>query len=46
MRIVVTGEEAMAERWPDTPVLTIQRIEVLQTNAIPKVYYPSPRQRG
>jgi uncharacterized protein YgiM (DUF1202 family) len=45
MRIVVTGEEAMAERWPDTPVLTIQRIEVLQTNAIPKVYYPSPRQR-
>ena len=46
MRIIVTGEEAMAERWPDTPVLTIQRIEVLQTNAIPKVYYPSPRQRG
>ena len=45
MRIVVTGEEALAERWPDTPVLTIQRIEVLQTNAIPKVYYPSPRQR-
>ena len=46
MRIVVTGEEAMAERWPDTPVLTIQRIEVLQTNAIPNVYYPSPRQRN
>src|SRR5208283_1031173 len=32
MRIIVTGEEAMAERWPDTPVLTIHRIEVLQTN--------------
>jgi uncharacterized protein YgiM (DUF1202 family) len=45
MRIVVTGEEAMAERWPDTPLLTIQRIEVLETNATPKVYYPSPRQR-
>jgi uncharacterized protein YgiM (DUF1202 family) len=45
MRIVVTGEEALAERWPDTPLLTIQRIEVLQTNAIPKVYLPSPRQR-
>jgi uncharacterized protein YraI len=45
MRIVVTGEEALAERWPDTPLLTIQRIEVLATNAIPKVYYPSPRQR-
>jgi uncharacterized protein YgiM (DUF1202 family) len=44
MRIVVTGEEALAERWPDTPLLTIQRIEVLATNATPKVYYPSPRQ--
>jgi uncharacterized protein YgiM (DUF1202 family) len=45
MRIVVTGEEALVERWPDTPLLTIQRIVVLETNAIPKVYYPSPRQR-
>jgi uncharacterized protein YgiM (DUF1202 family) len=45
MRIVVTGAEGLAERWPDTPVLTIQRIEVLETNAIPNVYYPSPRQR-
>jgi uncharacterized protein YgiM (DUF1202 family) len=45
MRIVVTGEEALVERWPDTPLLTIQRIQVLETNAIPKVYYPSPRQR-
>ena len=44
MRIIVTGAEGLAERWPDTPVLTIQRIEVLETNAIPKVYYPSPRQ--
>jgi uncharacterized protein YraI len=45
MRIIVTGEEALVERWPDTPLLTIQRIQVLETNAIPKVYYPSPRQR-
>ncbi len=45
MRIIATGEEAMAERWPDTPVLTIQRIEVLQTNTTQKVYYPAPRQR-
>ena len=45
MRIIVTGEEGLAERWPETPVLTIHRIEVLETNAIPKVYYPSPRQR-
>lgn len=46
MRIVATGEEAMAERWPDTPVLTIQRIEVLQTNTTQKIYYPAPRQRN
>jgi uncharacterized protein YgiM (DUF1202 family) len=45
MRIIVTGEESLAERWPNTPLLTIQRIEVLETNAIPKVYYPSPRQQ-
>jgi uncharacterized protein YgiM (DUF1202 family) len=45
MRIVVTGEEGLAERWGSTPLLTIQRIVVLETNAVPKVYYPSPRQR-
>ncbi len=44
MRIIATGEEAMAERWPNTPVLTIQRIEVLQTNTTQKIYYPAPRQ--
>lgn len=46
MRIVVTGEESIAERWTNTPLLTIQRIIVLETNAVPKVYYPSPRQSG
>ena len=46
MRIIVTGAEGLAERWPETPVLTIHRIEVLETNAIPKAYYPTPRQRG
>ena len=45
MRIVVTGEESLAARWPNTPVLTVQNIVVLETNAVPKVYYPSPRQR-
>ena len=45
MRIIVTGEEGLAERWTNTPVLTIHRIEVLETNAVPKVYYPTPRQR-
>jgi uncharacterized protein YgiM (DUF1202 family) len=45
MRIVVTGEEGLQKRWNETPVLLIQRIVVLETNAIPKVYYPTPRQR-
>jgi uncharacterized protein YgiM (DUF1202 family) len=45
MRIVVTGEEGLAQRWNNTPLLTIQSIMVIETNAIPKVYYPSPRQR-
>jgi hypothetical protein len=34
MRIVVTGEEGLQKRWQDTPVLTIQRIVVLETNAL------------
>jgi len=43
MRIVVTGPEGLAERWPDTPVLTIQRIVVIDTNAVPQRIYGSPR---
>ena len=30
MRIIVTGEESLDERWPNTPVLTIQRIQVTE----------------
>jgi uncharacterized protein YgiM (DUF1202 family) len=45
MLIDVTGAESIAERWTNTPLLTIQRIVVLNTNVIPKVYLPSPRQR-
>jgi uncharacterized protein YgiM (DUF1202 family) len=30
MRIIVTGEEALDERWPNIPVITIQRIQVLE----------------
>ncbi len=30
LRIIVTGEEALDERWPNTPVITIQRIQVLE----------------
>jgi uncharacterized protein YgiM (DUF1202 family) len=46
MRIIVTGEEGMAKRWDETPLLTIQRIVVIDTNAVPKVYLPTPRQRN
>jgi uncharacterized protein YgiM (DUF1202 family) len=30
LHIIVTGEESLAERWKDTPVLTIQRILVVE----------------
>ena len=30
LRIIVTGEEALDDRWGNTPVLTIQRIQVLE----------------
>jgi len=30
LHIVVTGEEGLDERWPNTPVLTIQEITVLE----------------
>jgi uncharacterized protein YgiM (DUF1202 family) len=29
LRVLVIGEEGLDERWPNTPVLTIQKIEVL-----------------
>jgi hypothetical protein len=30
LRIVVTGEEKLSQRWHHTPVLTIQRIQVVK----------------
>lgn len=30
LHIIVTGEEALDERWPNTPVLTIQKIQVVE----------------
>jgi len=30
LRIIVTGEESLDERWGNTPVITIQRIQVLE----------------
>jgi len=32
LQIVVTGEEGLNDRWPATPVLTVQKIYVLSTN--------------
>jgi uncharacterized protein YgiM (DUF1202 family) len=46
MRIIVTGEEGLAARWQDVPVLTIQRILVIDTNAVPQQIYRSPRAAG
>ena len=46
MKIIVTGEEGLAARWADIPVLTIQRILVIDTNAVPKNIYRSPRVAG
>src|SRR5207237_73676 len=30
LRIIVTGEEGLDERWRNTPVITIQRIQVVE----------------
>jgi uncharacterized protein YgiM (DUF1202 family) len=30
LTVLVTGEEALDERWPDTPVITIQKIQVVK----------------
>ena len=35
MRIIVTGEEGLDERWPNMPVLTIQRIQVVEEPSAP-----------
>jgi uncharacterized protein YgiM (DUF1202 family) len=34
MRIVVTGEEGLDERWKGTPIITIESIRVIDTNAV------------
>jgi len=44
MRIIVTGEEGLDARWKDTPMINIQSIQVISTNAVPRVISQSPRQ--
>jgi uncharacterized protein YgiM (DUF1202 family) len=46
MKVIVTGEEGLAARWTDIPVLTIQRIQVIDTNVAPQLIYQSPRAAG
>jgi hypothetical protein len=43
--VVVTGEEGIDLRWPNTPVIAIQSIQVLQTNVIKHLDLTIPRQR-
>jgi len=46
LHIIVTGEEGLAARWNDAPVLTIQRILVVpsvNTNAVPRYQSVKPR---
>jgi uncharacterized protein YgiM (DUF1202 family) len=43
LHIIVTGEEGLAARWNETPVLTIQRILVVpDANAVPRFQSVSP----
>ena len=44
MRVVITGEEGLAARWKDVPVLTVESIQVIETNAVPHRILLSPRQ--
>jgi len=45
MRIIVTGVEAIDQRWPSSPLIAIQSIQVVSTNAVKHVDLRSPRQR-
>ena len=44
MRVIVSGEEGLAKRWNDIPVLPVERIQVIDPNAVPQRIYRSPRQ--
>ena len=46
MRIIVTGVEGIDQRWPSSPIIAIQSIQVVATNAVKHVDLRSPRQRG
>jgi uncharacterized protein YraI len=46
MRIIVTGVEGIDPRWPSTPLIAIQSIQVVSTQGVKHVDLRSPRQRG
>ena len=46
MRIIVTGIEGIDQRWPSSPIIAIQRIQVISTNAVKHADLRSPRERG
>ncbi len=46
MKIIVTGVEGVDQRWPSCPIIAIQSIQVVSTNAIKHADLSSPRQRG
>jgi uncharacterized protein YgiM (DUF1202 family) len=45
MRIIVIGVEGIDQRWPNSPLIAIQSIQVVSTNAVKHVDLRSPRQR-
>jgi uncharacterized protein YgiM (DUF1202 family) len=46
MRIIVTGVEGIDQRWPSSPIIAVQSIQVVSTNAVKPADLRSPRQRG
>jgi hypothetical protein len=46
MRIIVTGVEGIDQRWPSSPIIAIQSIQVVATQGVKHVDLSSPRQRG
>ncbi|HEY1788831.1 MAG TPA: SH3 domain-containing protein [Verrucomicrobiae bacterium] len=44
-RVIVTGEEGVDTRWPNTPVIAIQNIQILDKNVIKRLDLTPPKQR-
>lgn len=44
-QVIVTGEEGVDARWPNTPVIAIQSIQVVGKNVIKRLDLTPPRQR-